>query len=112
LIRPPNEGLALTARRHGAPPGDANKDYKARYRTLWFNLKDAANPELRARVLHGELSPHTLVRMTPHELASKVRGATRKGGHSGTRFAAGPSALLRHALPRRTCVRCRSAVGF
>lgn len=50
------------------------KDYKLQARSLAFNLKDPANPDLRARVLHGELTPHALVRLTNAELASKVRG--------------------------------------
>ncbi|KAK9828602.1 hypothetical protein WJX72_000989 [[Myrmecia] bisecta] len=51
--------------------GGANKDYKAKYRSLWFNLKDPNNPDLRARVLHGEVDPPTLVRMSANELASR-----------------------------------------
>jgi transcription elongation factor S-II len=36
-----------------------------------FNLKDANNPDLRAKVLQGELPPDRLVRMSANELASK-----------------------------------------
>ena len=50
-----------------------NADYKNKYRTLLFNLKDAHNPELRARVLMGDIPPAKLVRMTSEQLASKVR---------------------------------------
>ena len=55
------------------PAGNTGKDYRAKYRTLHFNMKDANNPSLRARILQGELDADTLVRMSPHELASKVR---------------------------------------
>eukprot|EP00798_Chlamydomonas_sp_ICE-L_P006239 gene6239-2859_t len=41
------------------------------FRSLVFNLKDERNPDLRARVLHGELSPGDLVKLSPNELASK-----------------------------------------
>ena len=41
-------------------------------RQLSYNLSDASNPELRARVLQGEVAPDRLVQMTPNELASKV----------------------------------------
>lgn len=47
-----------------------NKDYKAKVRTLLFNLKDAKNPDLRRKVLIGELQPGQLVTMTSEELAS------------------------------------------
>ncbi|GFR47670.1 hypothetical protein Agub_g9414, partial [Astrephomene gubernaculifera] len=48
-----------------------NKDYKAKVRSLSFNLKDSANPELRARVLRRELAPEVLVTLGPAELARK-----------------------------------------
>ncbi|KAF9205598.1 PHD finger protein 3 [Haplosporangium sp. Z 27] len=55
-----------------ATPGQSGcgKDYKAKYRSLFFNLKDKNNENLRARVLSGELEPHELVRLTPEELAN------------------------------------------
>ncbi|KAF9109674.1 PHD finger protein 3 [Mortierella sp. AM989] len=55
-----------------ATPGQSGcgKDYKAKYRSLFFNLKDKNNESLRARVLSGELEPHELVRLTPEELAN------------------------------------------
>ncbi|GIL58922.1 hypothetical protein Vafri_13930, partial [Volvox africanus] len=48
-----------------------SKDYKAKFRSLSFNLRDNANPELRARVLRGELPPSKLVTLGPAELARK-----------------------------------------
>ncbi|KAF9439363.1 hexokinase A [Entomortierella beljakovae] len=55
-----------------ATPGQSGcgKDYKAKYRSLFFNLKDKNNESLRARVLSGELEPRELVRLTPEELAN------------------------------------------
>lgn len=44
-----------------------------KYRSLLFNLKDASNPELRARVLMGDIPPAKLVRMSSENLASRVR---------------------------------------
>jgi len=49
--------------------GGANNEYKNKFRTLYFNLKDLRNPELRRRVLEGEISPERLVSMSPKELA-------------------------------------------
>ena len=44
-----------------------------KYRSLLFNLKDLSNPELRARVLMGDIPPAKLVRMSSEQLASRVR---------------------------------------
>lgn len=51
--------------------GGVNKKYKERGRSLLFNLKDKGNPELRLRVISGELAPERLCSMTAEELASK-----------------------------------------
>ncbi|KAI3837964.1 hypothetical protein MKX03_037031 [Papaver bracteatum] len=51
--------------------GGVNKKYKEKGRSLLFNLKDPSNPELRERVLSGEISPERLCSMTAEELASK-----------------------------------------
>lgn len=51
--------------------GSVNKKYKEKARSLLFNLKDRNNPELRARVVSGEISPERLCSMTAEQLASK-----------------------------------------
>ncbi|KAK2661106.1 hypothetical protein Ddye_007639 [Dipteronia dyeriana] len=51
--------------------GGVNKKYKEKGRSLLFNLKDRSNPELRERVMSGEISPERLCAMTAEELASK-----------------------------------------
>uniref|UniRef100_A0A7N0VJL1 TFIIS central domain-containing protein n=1 Tax=Kalanchoe fedtschenkoi TaxID=63787 RepID=A0A7N0VJL1_KALFE len=51
--------------------GGINKKYKEKGRSLLFNLKDRNNPELRERVMSGEISPARLCSMTAEELASK-----------------------------------------
>lgn len=51
--------------------GGVNKKYKEKGRSLMFNLKDRNNPELRERVMSGEISAERLCSMTPEELASK-----------------------------------------
>ena len=55
-----------------AHAGNTGKEYRTKYRTLSFNMKDANNPDLRARVLRKELLPNILVRMSNLDLASKV----------------------------------------
>ncbi|GMH07000.1 hypothetical protein Nepgr_008840 [Nepenthes gracilis] len=51
--------------------GGVNKKYKERGRSLLFNLKDRNNPELRERVMSGEIPPGRLCSMTAEELASE-----------------------------------------
>lgn len=57
--------------------GGPTKEYKAKVRTLHFNLKEAGNKELRAHVLRGDITPATLVRMSVTELANKELAAYR-----------------------------------
>lgn len=47
------------------------KTYNQKARSLLFNLKDKSNPELRARVFSGEITPADLCRMSAEQLASK-----------------------------------------
>lgn len=51
--------------------GGVNKKYKEKGRSLLFNLKDRNNPELRQRVVSGEIPPDRLCSMSAEELASK-----------------------------------------
>nr|XP_046191441.1 PHD finger protein 3 isoform X1 [Oncorhynchus gorbuscha]XP_046191442.1 PHD finger protein 3 isoform X1 [Oncorhynchus gorbuscha] len=57
---------------------DTDCKYKSKYRSLMFNLKDTKNNVLFKRVLKGEISPGTLIRMSPEELASKELAAWRQ----------------------------------
>eukprot|EP00897_Mesotaenium_endlicherianum_P007048 jgi/Mesen1/6371/ME000329S05534 len=51
--------------------GGVSKKYRERARSIVFNLKDRSNPELRARVAGGQISPQELCGMTADQLASK-----------------------------------------
>ena len=51
----------------------ASKEYKAKFRQLSFNLKDAKNPDLRRSVLSGETGAEELLRMESEELGSAER---------------------------------------
>ncbi|XP_066122661.1 SPOC domain-containing protein 1 [Saccopteryx bilineata] len=46
-----------------------NCHYKAKYRSLLFNLRDPRNPDLFLKVIHGDIAPHGLVRMNSFQLA-------------------------------------------
>ncbi|KAF9039323.1 transcription factor S-II, central domain-containing protein [Panaeolus papilionaceus] len=58
--------------------GGINAEYKAKIRSLFVNLKDKANPSLRASVVEGSLSPEKLSKMTTQEMASEERKAEDK----------------------------------
>lgn len=53
--------------------GRSNGPQKFKYRSIMFNLKDANNPDLRRKVLLGEIKPERLINMTPEEMASDKR---------------------------------------
>jgi len=53
--------------------GGMSKNYKAKFRSLNFNLKDPKNPDLRARVLRREHTAQELVTLSAEELASSAR---------------------------------------
>ena len=58
--------------------GGVTANYKTKVRSLAFNMKDARNPDLRARVLEGDISGHVLVTLNSDELASNERRKENK----------------------------------
>ncbi|KAL1776898.1 adhesion G protein-coupled receptor B2 isoform X1 [Sigmodon hispidus] len=50
---------------------DTNLRYKAKYRSLLFNLRDPRNSDLFLKVAHCDVSPHDLVQMSSIQLAPK-----------------------------------------
>jgi hypothetical protein len=57
---------------------NTGKEYKNRFRTLLFNLKDPRNPELRNSVVAGTLSPQELCKKDVKELANKELAEYRR----------------------------------
>ncbi|GKV03014.1 hypothetical protein SLEP1_g15379 [Rubroshorea leprosula] len=53
--------------------GRSNGTQKFKYRSIMFNIKDPNNPDLRRKVLLGEVKPERLVNMTAEEMASEQR---------------------------------------
>jgi transcription elongation factor S-II len=52
-----------------------NKDYKDKMRSLFQNLKSKSNPQLRERVLKGDVPPSRFVVMTHDEMKSDAQRA-------------------------------------
>jgi len=53
--------------------GGTTSEYKSKIRSLFVNLKDKANPALRASIVDGSLAPKIFAKMTSKEMASKAR---------------------------------------
>ncbi|KAH9738662.1 transcription elongation factor TFIIS [Citrus sinensis] len=45
------------------------KEVKLKYRSICFNVRDSNNPDLRRKILLGEVEPEKLVRMIPEVMA-------------------------------------------
>jgi len=58
--------------------GGITKEYKSKFRTLIFNLKDQKNHQLRANVLDGTIVPSVLCRMDARELANQELAEYRR----------------------------------
>ncbi|KDD74366.1 hypothetical protein H632_c1368p0 [Helicosporidium sp. ATCC 50920] len=87
--------------------GDASAAYKARFRALHFNLKDENNPDLRRRVLFGEVAPAELVDLSAEELASDARKLDNARIREKKLFDAAPSAALKATTDQFQCGKCR-----
>jgi len=55
-----------------------NKDYQAKYRSLFSNLKDPLNDGLRSALFTGDLTAETLIGMSHEELANPTLQQERK----------------------------------
>lgn len=58
--------------------------YKNRIRSRYSNLKDLKNPNLRGRVLNGDITPEKIAVMTPEEMASDNLKEVREKLHKET----------------------------
>jgi transcription elongation factor S-II len=54
---------------------ETSDQYKTKMRSLYQNLKNKSNPQLRRRVLSGDITPKRFVIMTHEELKSAERRA-------------------------------------
>jgi transcription elongation factor S-II len=54
---------------------ESKEPYKTKIRSLFQNLKNKSNPQLRQRVLANEISPEKFVKLTYEELKSEERRA-------------------------------------
>jgi hypothetical protein len=64
-------GLSIEQALYSAFPGYGSAEYKNKFRSISFNLKDVKNTSLRDRVLSGNLPPEELVKMSSEEMANQ-----------------------------------------
>jgi transcription elongation factor S-II len=73
------ESAALSLPNVNSSP--ASTIYRDKIRSLYQNLKNKSNPQLRTRVLSGEISPSRFVRMTHEEMKSKQQREVEEAIH-------------------------------
>ncbi|XVF65959.1 hypothetical protein PTKIN_Ptkin09bG0292700 [Pterospermum kingtungense] len=86
--------------------GKSNGSQKFKYRSIMFNLKDANNPDLRRKVLLGEVKPERLITMTPEEMASEQRQRENKEIKEKALFDCERGAALKATTDQFKCGRC------
>ncbi|CRG91320.1 hypothetical protein PISL3812_08368 [Talaromyces islandicus] len=67
------KATAVEAAAFSAFGPEKNEQYKTKIRSLFQNLKNKSNPQLRQRVLSNEVTPEKFVQMTHDELKSDER---------------------------------------
>lgn len=87
--------------------GGVNDAYKAKFRSLSFNLKDKKNPDLRKRVLIGSIQPSLLVTLSPEDLASDAQRQENARIREKKLFDSAPSAAKQATTDQFQCGKCR-----
>ncbi|KAK9314345.1 transcription factor S-II, central domain-containing protein [Lipomyces starkeyi] len=85
----------------------ATPAYRTKMRSLYLNLKDAKNPNLRYRVVSGEISAERLYRMSPQEMASEDLKNEIKRLEEKNLFNAQGAKEQRAVTDRFTCGKCK-----
>jgi len=80
-------------------------EYKAKYRSMSWNLKK--NAELRVRILGGDLDASTLVRMEPDELASEAARSERDAVRAHASINAVRGATKKNTTDMFRCAKCK-----
>ncbi len=101
-----------------------SSQYKTKFQQLHFNLKDAKNPDLRRKMVLGEIDPKLVIHMAPEELASDIKREENQRIRDKKLFDAAPSQAKKATTDQFQCGKCRqrkctyyqmqtrSAVGF
>ncbi|XVE84323.1 hypothetical protein DITRI_Ditri17bG0003400 [Diplodiscus trichospermus] len=86
--------------------GKSNGTQKFKYRSIMFNMKDPNNPDLRRKVLLGEVKPERLITMSPEEMASEQRQLENKEIKEKALFDCERGAAPKATTDQFKCGRC------
>lgn len=84
-----------------------NDNYRNKLRTFTMNLRNKKNPELRARLLTGQISPANFIKMTPNEMAPESLKKEIEKLHKQNLFDAQGATEKRAVTDRFTCGKCK-----
>lgn len=105
--QPPAATAAQAEEELRSQHGGVNEGYKAKFRSLGFNLKDPKNPDLRRKVLLGLILPSLLVTLGPEELASDAQRQENARIREKKLFDSAPSAAKQATTDQFQCGKCR-----
>jgi transcription elongation factor S-II len=86
---------------------DTTAEYKSKIRSLFVNLKDKANPALRASIVDGSLAPEKFAKMTSQEMASAERQAENRKIEEDNLFKSLSAAEKQAETEAFQCSRCK-----
>lgn len=81
--------------------------YRTKMRSLIMNLRNKKNPELRTRVVQGDIEPARFVAMTNEELAPESLKKVMQDMHEQNLFNAQGAVQKRAVTDRLVCGRCK-----
>ncbi|GFP86627.1 transcription elongation factor a protein 2 [Phtheirospermum japonicum] len=80
---------------------------KAKYRSVFFNIKDPKNPDFRRRVLAGDIEARAVPHLTSQEMASEERRAETEELEQKSLFNSERGGTQQASTDEFTCGRCR-----
>lgn len=84
-----------------------NDSYRNKLRTLTMNLRNKKNPELRDRLLGGQIKPATFIKMSPNDMAPEALKKEIEKLHKQNLFDAQGATEKRAVTDRFTCGKCK-----
>ncbi|KAJ3090394.1 RNA polymerase II elongation factor [Quaeritorhiza haematococci] len=88
--------------------GGTTQKYRSRIRSLYMNLKDKNNPELRVRVVNGDIAAEKFAKMTHEEMMSDKRKAEAEAAHKLSLMEAQTAADQQAETDQFKCGKCKS----
>lgn len=84
-----------------------NDSYRNKLRTFTMNLRNKKNPDLRARLLDGQISPSAFIKMSPNDMAPEALKKEIEKLNKQNLFDAQGATEKRAVTDRFTCGKCK-----